>query len=31
MTTKAFEWINAVPVASIIGDIKINQCHMIKR
>ena len=28
---EAFEWINVVPVASIIGDIKIYQCHVIKR
>ena len=31
MTTLAFEWISIVPVASIIGDIKIYQCHVIKR
>ena len=31
MANKAFEWINVAPVASIIGDIKIYQCHMIKR
>ena len=28
---EAFEWINVAPVASIIRDINIYQCHMIKR
>ena len=31
MTTEAFEWINVVPVTSIIGDITIYQCHVIKK
>ena len=32
MTTEAFMWINVAPCGlSITGDIKIYQCHMIKR
>ena len=31
MATYAFEWLNVAPAASILGDIKIYQSHMIKR